>query len=311
MAAAEPQAAPQPAKPKSALGPILTVGAVVLALGMLAVLAVVAFPKMTKGKPPTQYIDMGNRRFDPAGLSGRLIARWEGSPSYQLYLDPADQQQAAGFQAVAVNPTHPLTVLIRLLDASGMVACQKEIAFPAPAQPGAAIDPTQALQPQTTSSGDKVQDMAGPDGQIAEITAAGPLPCSLQQYQRLSTWEFVANYPTDADQASALKQSNSQSLASSPQRRRSSAGWRVAPVQFQRLTAPIEGDDVIVGDNPATGVVDTGGGRVFAVAASGWRARTAEWQVFPAAIHFRCERTGVCTLTRTSSRTTLQARLVR
>ncbi len=311
IAASEPQATTEHETPKSSAIRIVTFAAVAVAALLVVVLAYLAFPKIAQGKAPALYIDMGNRRFDPAGLSGRLIARWEGSPSYQLYLDPVDQQDAAAFQTLAVNPPQPLSVLIRLLDPAGMVACQKEIVFPSAARPGKAIDPTQALLPETTSSGDKVQDMAGPDGQIAEITASGPLPCSLQQYQRLSSWEFVSNYPTDADQKGALKQSNSQSLAPSPERRRSSVGWHMAPVQFQRLTAPIEGDDVIVGDNPATGVVDTGGGRVFAVGATGWRARTAEWQIFPAAIHFRCERTGVCTLTHVTSRTTLQARLVR
>jgi len=59
------------------------------------------------------------------------------------------------------------------------------------------------------------------------------------------------------------------------------------------------------------GTVDTQGGRVFLVGVSGLRNRTAEWQVFPAAIHFRCEKNGTCVLTRVNSRTTLQARLIR
>ncbi len=314
IAATEAQAAPQQEKAKSPVIKIVTFGAVAVAGLLLIALATLAFPTITKSKPPPLYVDMGNRRFDPAGLSGRLIARWEGSPSYQLYVDPVDEQQAAAFQALALNPPQPLSILVRLLDSAGMVACQKQIVFPSGAKPGAAVDPTQALLPQTTAGGDKVQDMAGPDGQIAEITASGPLPCSLQQYQTIASWEFVSNYPTVADQDGAQKQGSKLSPASSPQGRRSSSGWRTVrtvSLQFQRLTAPIEGDDVIVGDNPATGVVDTGGGRVFAVGASPWRARTAEWQVFPAAIHFRCERTGACTLTRVTSRTTLQARLVR
>jgi hypothetical protein len=41
------------------------------------------------------------------------------------------------------------------------------------------------------------------------------------------------------------------------------------------------------------------------------RNRTAEWQVFPASIHFRCDKNGSCTLTRANSHVTLQARLLK
>ena len=98
----------------------------------LRVALFLAIPKLMKPKPPALYIDMGNRRFDPAGLGGRLIARWEGSATYQLTIDPLEPQQLAGFRAVAADPPHPLSLVIRLNDAAGLVACQKEIVLPAP-----------------------------------------------------------------------------------------------------------------------------------------------------------------------------------
>ena len=78
-----------------------------------------------------------------------------------------------------------------------------------------------------------------------------------------------------------------------------------------RSTCPsaIEGDDVIVGDNPSRGTVETSGGRVFFLGIAGMRNRSAEWQVFPAPIHFRCDKNGSCVLTRTNSHVSLQARL--
>jgi len=316
MAAAHAQAEQQEQqgkqeKTKSPARSILTLAALAV---VLVLLAMMALPMMvSKPKPAALYFDLGNRRFDPSGLGGRLIVRWEGSAKYQLYVDPLDQEQAAGFQTLAVDPPHPLSVMIQLLDASDMPVCQKEIVLPTSGQPGAPVDMTQALMPKTTAGGDLVQDMAGADGQVAEITASGPLPCSLQAYDHLASWRFTTNFPTVADQEGPLKKDvqTAQSTAASRPRARSSAGWRVMPVRFQRLSAPIEGDDVIVGDNPSRGTIDTSDGREFLIGAGSTRTRSAEWQIFPSAIHFRCEKTGTCVLTRISSRSMVQARLVR
>jgi hypothetical protein len=320
--AAESANEPQPARPEAAKPGTKSIVILVALAAMLGVAAVLAFTMLsrselpslnalTKSKPVPLYVDMGNRRFDPAGLAGRLIVRWDGNAAYQLYLDPLDPQQMAGFQTLAEDPPHPLSVLIRLLDASGLVACEKEIVFPTPARPANAVDPQQALIPRTTSGGDTVQGMAGSDGQIAEITSAGPLPCSIDEYRRLTGWQFSSNFPTVADQEGPLARALKPGTAESGARFHSARGWRQSPLQFERLAAPIEGDDMIVGDNAARGTVDTNSGRVFLVVASAWRTHMSEWQIFPAAIHFRCEKTGVCTLTRMSSRTMLQARLMR
>ena len=118
-----------------AAGKAQTMPVATLALGAAALLCVVALvfaiPMLVRPKPPAHYIDMGNRRFDPAGLGGRLIARWESSATYQLTIDPLEPQQLDGFRAVAADPPHPLSVVIRLKDAAGLVACQKEILLPA------------------------------------------------------------------------------------------------------------------------------------------------------------------------------------
>ncbi len=305
-AMAEPEKAadtePEETKPKRrfALLPVV----LILAIGALFVLVL---PKLIKSKPPALYIDMGARRFDPAGLSGRLIVRWEGSAAYELYLDPLDQQQVFEFQAVAQDPPHPLSVVIRLRNPAGVVACQKEIVFPPPAPQGGPPDHALALAPRQTPAGDTVQNMAGPDGQIAEITVSGSLPCSLKAYQHLAGWDFFTSFPTVDEQEDWLRHENG--LTGS--RRPDSAGGRGAPLHVQRLPGPVEGDDVIVGDNPSRGTVDTGEGRVFWVGVDGLRNRAPEWQVFPAAIHFHCDKNGACVLTRVNSRTALQARLMR
>jgi hypothetical protein len=277
---------------------------------VLVALAILVIPKLTKSKAPPLYVDLGTRRFDSAGLGARLIARWEGTTAYQLYIDPVDPQQAAGFQAVTVNPPHPVSLVIRLLDSTGAVACQKEVVLPTPAPLTDRSDPSQALLPMQTISGDTVQNIAGANGQIAEVTVTGGLPCSLKQYQSLTTWQFFTNFPTLDEQDDWLKHQKLNDTANGRKSSSAAGGSGFSP-RIQHLAAAIDDDDVIVGDNPVRGTVDTQGGRVFLVGVSGLRNRTAEWQVFPAAIHFRCEKNGTCVLTRVNSRTTLPARLIK
>jgi len=306
----DPEAAAKEAKSKRATAflPIL----LVLALGVLAFLVI---SKMTKSKAPSLYVDLGTRRFDSAGLGARLIARWEGSTAYHLYIDPLDPQQTAGFQAVTVNPPHPVSIVIRLLDTTGAVACQKEVELPTPAPStissgDSSSDSSQALLPMQTTGGDTVQNIAGPDGQIAEITVSGGLPCSLKQYQSLAGWQFFTNFPTLDEQNDWLKHQKLKDVANGKGSRSRTGGWGFS-LRALRLPAAIDDDDVIVGDNPSQGTIDTQGGRVFLVGVIGMRNRTAEWQVFPAAVHFHCDKNGACVLTRVNSRTVLQARLVK
>jgi len=295
-----PQPARKPARPKSALGVNLLV-----AVAALSGLALVVFLglKFFQPKPPIPYMDLGTQMFHPAGLGGRLIARWDGSPAYQLSIDPTDQDLVAGFEAVATDPPRPLSLTLRLRDSSGRVVCQKNVLFP---DFGSGADRAQVLAPQKTGSGDTVQNVAGEDGRIAEIDISGGLPCALKAYLRFAAWDFSSNFPTIADQDDWLKHEN----ALSPGVKHYSVGPRIA-TQVAHLSAPLEGDDTIVGDNPSRGTVDTSGGRIFLIGVGGLRNRSAEWQVFPAPIHFRCDKNGLCILTRVNSRSSLQARLLK
>jgi hypothetical protein len=297
----EPEAPPK--KPGSIPVATLALGAAALAC---AVALVFAIPMLMKPKPPALYIDMGNRRFDPAGLGGRLIARWEGSATYQLTIDPLEPQQLDGFRAVAADPPHPLSVVIRLKDAAGLVACQREILLPAP-QTAADTGPAKAMLPGETPGGDTVQYVAGADGKLAELALGGPLSCPADVYRRFAGWDFTANFPTLAGQDEWLRHENALEEARNRHPARG-AEWRAV---VQHLPAPIEGDDVITGDNRSRGTVDTSAGRVFLVIQSGAPSRTPEWQTFPAAIHFRCDKNGVCVLSRANARTTLQSRLLK
>src|ERR1700677_2892550 len=306
----DPEAGAKEVKSKRALALLP-----ILFLLVLGVLAAVVISRVNKSKAPLLYVDLGTQRFDSAGLGARLIARWEGNTAYQLYIDPLDPQQSAGFQAVAASPPHPVSVVIRLLDTPGPVPCQKEIALPTPAPPTGASDSSstaasQAMLPVQTAGGNTVQNIAGPDGQIAEVTITGSLPCSLKQYQSLAAWQFYTNFPSLSEQSDWLNHQRLSDLANYRKAHPAAGGSGFSP-RILRLPAAIEDDDVIVGDNPSQGTLDTQGGRVFWVGVIAMRKRTAEWQVFPAPVHFHCDKNGACVLTRVNSRTSLQARLVK
>jgi hypothetical protein len=300
---AQPEPETPPQKPGSMPFATLALAAVVL---VCVVALLFAIPMFLKSKSPAHFIDMGNRRFDPAGLGGRLIARWEGSATYQLSIDPLEPQQLDGFRAVAANPPHPLSVVIRLKDAAGLVACQREILLPAPQTAGDTVH-AKVLLPSKTPGGDTVQYVAGGDGKLAEIALDGPLTCPADVYRRFAGWDFTSNFPSLADQNEWLRHEKALEEARNPHHAGAGA-WGAA---VQHLPAPIEGDDVITGDNPSRGTVDTSAGRVFLVIKTGTGNRAPEWQIFPAAIHFRCDKNGACVLSRANTRTTLQARLLK
>jgi hypothetical protein len=292
----------QQQKKKNPPIPFAKILMLVAVLALIA-LAIVAVPSLLQPKPPVAYIDLGSQRFDPAGLSGRLIARWEGSGSYQLFLDPSDPQQVASFAAVAQDPSRQLSVTLRIQDAAGLVACQKEILFPASVAHNPGTKFVAPREPQETQTGDIVQNMTGEDGLIAEIDLTGPLPCPAKAYASFKSWDFFTNFPSVVEQEDWLRHERALNAKGH--------GNEAFLSQVEHLPVPIEGDDVIVADNPSRGTVETSGGRVFFLGIAAMRNRSAEWQVFPASIYFRCDKSGSCVLTRTGSHVSLQAWLMK
>jgi hypothetical protein len=296
----EELALPQKKTPPLPIAGILTGVALLAVVGFL----IFAVPSLFQAKPPVPYIDMGSQRFDPAGLSGRLIARWQSSASYELFLDPIDQGQVARFAAMALDPPRQLSITLRFRDAAGLVACQKSILLPAPIPHEAGTKFTPSPGQQQTHTGDTVQNMTGEDGQIAEIDLTGPLPCPAKAYTTFKSWDFFTDFPTLAEQDEWLRQERGLDTKAHGSNNELSS-------QIQRLPIPIEGDDVIDADNPSRGTVETSGGRVFFLGLAGMHNRATAWQIFPASIHFRCDKNGSCVLTRTGSHVSLQARLLK
>jgi hypothetical protein len=281
---------------------------VALAAGgvLILVMVLVAWLVLRAGEPPA-YIDLGTGSIATAGLQGRLVARWLGSAAYELHIDPTSPQQLAGFSAVAGNPPYPLSVDLQLKDSSGVV-CRRQILFPYKPQPVPDPDHPDDLQPQKSFNGDTIQNVVSADGRISEIVVDGSIECPAKLYKRLESWQFSSNFPAVADQDAWLR--HEQSVASGVRRRAAESRARALIPHSAQLAAPVEGDDVIVSDNPSRGTVQTGSGRVFYIGRDALLAAEPGWQIFPLNIHFRCDVKAACILTRPGASTALQARLV-
>jgi len=309
-----PQTPAANAVPRLATGKILlfsALGAVVALL--LAVSIRILF------SPPHPQDDLGDGVFAAAGLRGHLIAKWEGSAQYLLRIEPIGMQQRDGFAAVAVAPPRPLSVKIQLMDASGFALCGKQILLKFdPTQSvldksdaGAVPTPPDAAQLQLREiererGNDLFRNETGSDGKIAAIVAQGNLPCSEKEYRRMDSWDFSSDFPLLAEQTALLQPADSPAKKTSksvPSKKGSSGG--------NFLSAPIEGDDVITGFAPSRGVAETRGGRVFIIGGGGLEDYATGWQVFPAAVHFRCDKKAACIITRAGASTVLHARLKR
>jgi hypothetical protein len=257
--------------------------------------------------PPLPFVDLGQSNIASAGLGGRLIAKWDGSASYELHIDPLTPQQIGGFSAVAVNPPHPITVDLQILNDSGRTVCQKEILFPFNPAPDPDSAAANEFQAQKTFDGDTVQNVADADGQLQEIVLSGPLTCPAKAYRAFSSWGFTSSFPSVGDQQDWLRSQDA--IQSDLHRKAAQAHANALIPRGLRLASPVDGDDVIVSDNPSHGTVTTRAGRTFYVGRPGAMAR-AGWEVFPAVIHFHCDVKSNCVLTRPDAATSLTARLV-
>jgi hypothetical protein len=308
-AAAQEEAAAPP-KPKVDVRLAIMLLLLVTGIGGLITYAVMNW---MKPKVPSLYVDLGTQRYDPAGLGGRMIAQWTGSATYKFTIDPLDLAQIPGFQATIANPPHAITFSIKLKDASASVVCQKDIVIPGVPEGQGAFDEATALQPRTIPTGDTLQNVAGANKQIGEMVLTGSLACDLDAYKKIVGWDFTTDFPPLGTQQDWQKhedtlQADAKKAKNPPSKTPVSYGGYYL---VKSLGSPIESDDVIVSDNPTKGVVVTSSGRAFLVGTSVLVNPALDWQIFPAEIHYHCDKTAMCMLTRLSSRSAVRAHLMR
>jgi hypothetical protein len=266
-----------------------------------------------KSKQQTLYNDLGTERYDPAGLGGRLIAQWIGTAGYKFTIDPLDPAQVPSFGATISNPPHAITFTLKLKDATDGVECQKDIVIPGVPEGQGAFDQTAALAARAIPTGDTLQNVAGSNGQIGEMVLTGSLGCNLDAFKKVVAWEFTTDFPPLSTQKDWEKHED----AVQAQAKKAKAGASATPQTIggytfvNSLATPIESDDVIVSDNPSKGIVATSSGRAFMVGSKILVNPALDWQIFPADIHYRCERNAMCMVTRLSSRTAVRAHLMK
>jgi len=105
--------------------PIWMIGGFAVLIGF-AIFVVYTSTKPKDNAPPPG--DMGPGIVANAGLRGHLNTRWDGSRKtgklvYQLHVESMEDRWQPGFSKAVLNPPQPLSVTMRLLDATGFALC--------------------------------------------------------------------------------------------------------------------------------------------------------------------------------------------
>jgi hypothetical protein len=335
--AAERKEEPPPPAPKKSL-PIWLIGGFA-ALMVFAVFVVYTATKPKDNAPPPG--DMGPGIVAASGLRGHLNTRWDGDRktgklAYQLHIEPMEERWQPGFSQVVLNPAMPLSVNIRLLDATGFALCGKEIAFhfdpqkagaqvPMPSPVGAngkklstaernaayqaarqsAVTQMQAAEAVRERGKDVFQSQTGPDGLATAVNVQGSLPCSPEQYKRASYWDLNTNFPTLDEQAVLLDPRGAARQAKESEPGSHSA--KRVPRQPQTGFI-IQGDERVMEYDSVRGQLWTQG-RTFQIDRRVGQVTAAAWANNNTLIHYRCDQQANCALTAPGGAAVLHARL--
>ncbi len=284
-----------------------------------------------KGKSnPGDSDDLGQGILNASGLRGHLVTRWQDKKAqYQLKIEPIDPRAEDGFALVTGSPTQPISINVRVLDASGFALCGKEILLP--------FDPTKTLQNpqlpknkaqadailaqraadtqrmraeegQRESGRDVFQPIAGSNGNIEALWAQGTLPCSPDQYKKFDYWDITSNFPTLAEQKDLLDQKKGKKDALNL------AEIRAYEQKHRAAKKPtsafyIEGTDRVSSYEPARALLVAGPGHSFFIDRKSDQAIVAQWAADSSLIEYKCDQHAVCGLRHAGSPATVVARM--
>jgi len=310
--------------PKPARNTIFNYAAIILGLGILVGVAIAAMPWLFGNSSGRN--DLGTVVSSPDGLNGHLYTEWDGQLEYRLKIEPGDQSQLAGFALAISHVPRPVSFNIQLMDSEDHVLCGMNILLkydpaitsdlstsapePRNGQPNAdnsshtqTAHETNAAQLQADElererGNDLFQNVIGQNGQIAAISSKGTMPCSKRAWSRAVSWIFTSNFPS-LDEQNALHDAKAESLASAANlSARIAARKRGMLKPAQNLASySIEGDDAIVEYDVTRGIVETISGKTFLIYKKSGEDVGSKWQDYPVSIHYRCDRTSMCTLT--------------
>ena len=283
-------------------------------------------------KAKTDSDDLGQGILNTSGLRGHLVTRWQDKKAqYQLKIEPIDPRSADGFALVTGSPTQPISISVRVLDASGFALCGKEILLPfdpAKTQPNPKLPKNKAeadailaqraadtqrmraAELQRESGRDVFQTIADSNGKIEALWAQGTLPCSPDQYKKFDYWDMGSNFPTLAEQEDLLHQKkgnadqlNLAEIRAYEQKRKALAAKKATSAFY------IEGTDRITSYEPARALLSAGPGRSFFIDRKSDQAIVAQWAADLALIQYKCDQHAVCGLRHAGSPATILARM--
>jgi hypothetical protein len=316
---------PSVESPAPSSKPIFVVAAVVIAFGlMLGVLfaTVLSHPTTSQTGPR----DLPPLISNADGLKGHLTLHWDEKLQYRLVVEPSDPVQKPEFSVAVSSPPRPLSVDIQLKDSAGTVLCSKAILLKFEPGQAAALagrnarasesPASQARELEREHGQDVFQNNVGRDGQSESISVLGQLPCSMQAYQRTTSWSFSPDFLTLDQQAALLKRQQDlqaranavpDELADNAYSTRKKAKKK-DPQEFGSFA--VEGDDELVGYDPSKGLIQTSARKTFIIERVSGDGNAARWGDVPANVHYKCDMNDSCTLTR-SGAVLLYARLNR
>ena len=305
--------------------PIWLIGGFAAVIGF-AIFVVYTATRPKDGAPPPG--DMGPGIVANAGLRGHLNTRWDGNKKngrlvYQLHVEPMEERWQAGFSKAVLNPPQPLSVNIRLLDATGFALCGKEIPFhfdlqnakvqvPMPSAIGpngkklsiaertvayqaarqSAMAQIQAAAAVREQGKDVFQNAFGPDGLVSAVNVQGSLPCSPDQYQRASYWDMSTNFPSLDEQADLLDP-----RAAALKAKEAEPGAHAKRASTKPQTGFVfQGDERVTEYDAARGQLWTQG-RTFRIDRMVGAATAMAWANNNTLIHYRCDQQANCALT--------------
>jgi hypothetical protein len=319
---------------------LLLLGLIVVGAGAVLMLSQKGL-KSAKASPDSD--DLGAGISQASGLRGHLVTRWQGKAQYMLKIEPLDPRDAAGFAAVAANPSGPMSINIRLLDSSGFALCGKEIVLrfdPARirrsnmqlpkkqsdaerllAQQQENLQRVSLQEKERETGKDAFQNIQGSDGAVEALWAQGELPCSPDQYQRFDYWDLSTNFPTLAEQDHLLgrkpaetprdvsaRNEDGNNDGTQSERDVRGAAKRRAAKKLQPAYL-IQGDDRATEFDSARGLLVVGASTRFLIDRQSDGQMVAGWADDDSLIHFTCDSHSICALRRAGSASVVPARM--
>jgi hypothetical protein len=263
------------------------------------------------------------------GLKGHLTTKWDGKLGYNFVIEPDDPDRQAAFAITVSNPPRPASILIQIRNSYGVVLCTQDILLkfdPRKAgamrqaveeRPGgerlgakaaeameeereAELDRKVAEETEREHGKNIFQVNAGANGKIQSISSQGEIPCPQSVYEGMGYWSFLPDFPTPEEQGNWVnRQSKVEEAAPLPPAPKPEARKRM-PYKSSTLpgTFSIAGDDVMVEFDASTGSIETRAGKVFSIERTGAAAHAIEGYDLPVKIHYTCDQTAACMLTR-------------